>query len=46
MGMQEDLEGLLALIDQDASGCIDYEVGQWKTSLPANAPGLSGGICY
>lgn len=23
----EDLQGLLALIDQDQSGCIDYEVG-------------------
>lgn len=24
--VQEDLEGLLALVDQDSSGCIDYEV--------------------
>ena len=24
--VQDELEGLLALIDQDASGCIDYEV--------------------
>lgn len=26
---REDLEGLLALVDQDSSGCIDYEVCVW-----------------
>ena len=39
--MQDELEGLLALIDQDASGSIDYEVGRKR----ACACGLGGLAC-
>ena len=39
--VQEELEGLLTLIDQDANGTIDYEVGQSCTCVrvpPTSAP--------